>query len=231
MSRFSSGPVRHFIFMLMLDYSTPDPACEGVPSRRGLVRWAVDSRFIPTAQYTAMLQRREDIRIVQVEANKFAVSSLIVFVVCGLLFCLCFIIFTILCLPLVFIPSVLSSLFLCSPPLFSVPFSFSPFSFSNNPLFPFHFFPVIIFLCCQRKSPFHGRCSKSLLFLLLCVCIMKLCHSLARLSVIYNDLDRAIFTKVVYKTGPFRRKSLHLHFSFCSKLSNQHDILYSVYFL
>ncbi|CAK7199665.1 hypothetical protein SEUCBS139899_002348 [Sporothrix eucalyptigena] len=54
-----NGRSRHVLYLVMLDDNGG-----GVPSRRSLVQWNVESNFIPNPAYTTMLYRNENIQIV-----------------------------------------------------------------------------------------------------------------------------------------------------------------------
>jgi len=55
-----NGRFRHVLYLLMLTDNGPGT----VPSRRTLVQWNVESSFIPTPVYAAMLKRNDNIRMV-----------------------------------------------------------------------------------------------------------------------------------------------------------------------
>lgn len=55
-----NGRFRHVLYLVMLE----DNSQGAVPSRRTLVQWNVESSFIPTPAYAAMLQRNDNIRMV-----------------------------------------------------------------------------------------------------------------------------------------------------------------------
>ncbi|ERS98655.1 hypothetical protein HMPREF1624_05442 [Sporothrix schenckii ATCC 58251] len=55
-----NGRFRHVLYLVMLDDNGPG----AVPSRRTLVQWNVESSFIPTPAYEAMLKRNDNIQMV-----------------------------------------------------------------------------------------------------------------------------------------------------------------------
>ncbi|EPE05439.1 hypothetical protein F503_02178 [Ophiostoma piceae UAMH 11346] len=61
--RTAERPVRHTLYLIMLDYSEAAQN-GGVPSRRTHVRWTVDKDFATTDRYKDILCYREDIQIV-----------------------------------------------------------------------------------------------------------------------------------------------------------------------